>query len=113
MEKIINYYYLEEDVNWFMNIALPITCIWIGLLWLFVWGFNKIPIKVAFKISICSFICMFGAIITNYIVQHDNTIDQIIRSNWINILTFSLIGIGSLGIGFYILINDRQKLGGE
>jgi hypothetical protein len=97
MEKIINYYYLEDDINWFMHIALPIACLWIGLLWLFVWGFKKMRIKVAFRISICSFICMFGAIVTNYIVL-DSTMDQILSSNWINILCFSIVGIGSLGI---------------
>jgi len=97
MEKIINYYYLKDDVYWFVPIALPITCLWIGLLWLLVRGFEKIRMNVAYKISIGSFICMFGAIVTNSIVRH-STIDQIVNSNWINILCFSIIGIGSLGI---------------
>jgi hypothetical protein len=60
--------------------------------------------KVAFKISIGSLVCMLGGIITNYIALN-NTIEQAISSNWINILCFSIVGIGSLGIG----LADQHK----
>lgn len=100
LEKILNYYYFSPNIYWFREVALPITCIWIIVLWIVIFGFPKLKMRVAFKISLFSFIGMFAAVGTNYIALGD-TLKRALDSNWINIVFFSVIGFLSLGIGMF------------
>lgn len=109
IEFVVNEYYLMNPMNWYEIYALPITLIWLSIIWSSILFRRFIKINVWYNLSLMFLLIMIGSIFTNVIV-YQVSIYEVYKTNlgWLNFLSTLACAITCYIIG-YRRKNKRGK----
>lgn len=91
IEAVLNKYMLKTSLFWVKTYGLPISLIWIGIIWISIGANKLIKLNMCFSLSIFFILSAFGSWATNALVQDiGNSIDQ---QNVINSITLGMFSV--------------------
>lgn len=105
IEGAINKYLLETPEYWATQVGLPISLLWIGVLWISIATYKILKINKYFLVSIFLVFSFFGNVITNKIAQ--SYVDN--RYDIINYISFGIIIVIFFICGVIKSSNDKAK----
>ncbi len=108
IEHVINANYMIESVAWFRSYALPITIIWLAILWIIILIKKSIKLNIWNVLGVLFIMTILGSALTNSIAQQIS-IKQVYTSGyeWIASISYASCAIICLIIG-YIRKNKRK-----
>ncbi len=99
IQIVCNKYFLVEKIYWFKNLALPITIIWLIILWISFFVYIKFNKNVFFSLGTMLICSSAGAVFTNFVVAGYAGCFDSIQDNKISCILYLLAGIILLYIG--------------
>ncbi|URZ00528.1 hypothetical protein [Clostridium felsineum] len=111
IEKVVNKYFLNSPVFWVKKYALPITSVWLVVIWIGIFAFKKFKINILFCFTIIFILAIPASMVTNQLANRNN-VKNVFADNCINTLCYGILAILSLIIGILIKFknNNSNKL---
>lgn len=106
IEYVMNNYYIDEPIYWVKDYALPITAIWLIVIWSGISVKKIFSLNTPFCLAITSVVAIPGSILTNWIIDPTTTLAASIATNWIAVLSCGLVAIVCFILG--IIINNKK-----
>lgn len=102
IEYVINANYLTESIAWFSKYALPITVIWLAILWLTILIKKFIKLNNWNVLGVLFILTIFGSALTNSIALQIS-VKQVYTTGyeWINSFSFTACAIISFIVGYF------------
>lgn len=102
IESVINANYLTEPIAWFSKYGLPITVIWLAILWITILIKKFIKLNSWNVLGVLFIMTMFGSALTNSIAQQIS-VKQVYTTwyEWINSISFTACAIISFIVGCF------------
>ena len=101
IEYVINMYYLSEPADWFGIYALPITVIWLVILWIIVLIKRFTNLNIWNVIGISLILSIFGSTLTDAIAQQLSLIKiYTVDFEWIDSISYLGCAIACFIIGY-------------
>jgi hypothetical protein len=101
IEYVVNVNYLKEPIYWFNAYALPITLIWLAILWVTLLVHYITKTNIWNIIGVLLLLTIFGATFTDAISQKVSFAEAITSEfNWIDISVYFICAIISFIVGY-------------
>lgn len=109
LEYVINANYMTESVAWFSRYALPITVIWLTILWVAILLRKFIKLNIWNVLGILFIMTIFGSLLTNSIAEQIS-VRQLYTSGyqWIASISYAAGAIISFIVGY--IKKNKNKL---
>lgn len=108
MEKVINKNYMDQPIAWFQHIALPITIIWLVIIWIMILTKKFSKLRFWNMAGVFVLFVMFGSAFTNSIGSKAPIYDYRENFEWINTIIYVVCATVCFVIGY--VKKDRAKL---
>lgn len=101
IKSVINKNYVNKPLSWFGEIALPISLIWIGILWITILIRYLMKLNIWNTIGIFTLLAIIGNALTNSIAGHVTLKDVYITDmEWIDSIVYLVSSIICFIIGY-------------
>ncbi|WMJ87432.1 zf-HC2 domain-containing protein [Anaerocolumna sp. MB42-C2] len=109
IEYVININYMTEPVSWFSRYALPITVIWLAILWITVLIKKIIKLNIWNVLGVLLIMTIFGSVLTDSIAQQIS-VKQVYTSGyeWIDSISYAACALLFFIIG--TIRKNRNRL---
>lgn len=107
--QITLYYRMAIGTIWFWKYALPITILWLGIVWFTVFCHRILKLNIFFSLSVLSFLSAVGSGLTNYFAGDYSNLGEMMVDFFFTGLGGTIAGIVFLILGICFTFIKRNK----